>query len=463
MKVCIISEGSYPIVRGGVSEWVHQFIRTLNSVDFDIFCLAPTGQEQQVYEKLPNVGHITICGITPPNARIKSPALPKAISMELSNCLGGVLYGNAINCERLADLLREYRITKTWLRSKDYWDSIVKFYRENCPESDFTEFFWTAHGIHSMLLDSLALVHQLPKADVYHSLTSGLGGLIGSMAKVVYGSPSVVAEHGLYLKERNIELSRLNISATARQQVISGYKAMVRTSYKYADLLVPICRSHAAFELELGASLDKIRIVTNGIDCSRFTPPPSKNGASPIVGCFARVVPVKDIMTLIRACKKVLEKHVANFVVVGEIQDQEYYRQCQALVQEFGLTENIKFIGHTNNVLEWYHKLDIFTLCSHSEGVPLAVLEAMSCGLPCVCTAVGGVPDILSDNGVGYIVPPGDHDSLASRICELLENETLRKEMGRRARELVREKYTIEEMAHRILGVYLEGLLNGST
>jgi glycosyltransferase involved in cell wall biosynthesis len=83
----------------------------------------------------------------------------------------------------------------------------------------------------------------------------------------------------------------------------------------------------------------------------------------------------------------------------------------------------------------------------------------MSCGLPSVCTAVGGVPDILSDATAGYIVPPSDPDSLASKLCELLENQKLRRKMGSQARELVREKYTIESMAHKILGVYLEVLL----
>jgi glycosyltransferase involved in cell wall biosynthesis len=310
-----------------------------------------------------------------------------------------------------------------------------------------------------MLLDTLALVPQLPKADVYHSLTAGMGGLIGSMAKVLHASPLVVAEHGLYLKERNIDLSRQDLSATARQQLMTGYKTMVKTSHQYADLLVPICRSHAEAALALGASPDKIRIVTNGIDCDKFTPPPSKNGAAPVVGCFARVVPVKDIINLIRASKKVLEKQVAHFVVIGEIQDDEYYKQCQALVQEFGLTKNVSFIGHVDKVLEWYHKVDVFALCSQSEGVPLALLEAMSCGLPSVCTAVGGVPDILSDATAGYIVPPSDPDSLASKLCELLENQKLRRKMGSQARELVREKYTIESMAHKILGVYLEVLL----
>jgi glycosyltransferase involved in cell wall biosynthesis len=316
--------------------------------------------------------------------------------------------------------------------------------------------------MYSLLLDDLALVDEVPTADIYHCLTGGLGGLVGSMAKVLHGKPLVLAELGQYIRERKIELSRLGIRESVQGQIINFSETMLRTSYKYADLILPVSSSYVASELELGADRNKIRIVSNGIDCHTFRPGPSRNGAKPVVGCFGRVVPVKDQMTFIRACKKVIEKHQVDFVVVGEIQDSEYYRDCQTLVQELGLAENIKFIGYVDNLLEWYHRVDIFVLTSLWEGIPLALLEAMSCGLPCICTEVGGVPDILCDPSVGYMVPPDDADSLASRICQLLEDESLRAEIGKRARELVEEKYTIERMSSQILRAYVEVLLDGS-
>lgn len=462
MKVCIIAEGSYPIFRGGLSEWAHQLIKESKHIDFDVVCIAPPGRKQELYDRLPNVERLVILEVSKQGIGGKSPALPKAVSTALYDCLGGVLCGSPINCEDLAGLLSEYHITKTWLRSKEYWDSIVQFYQENCPEREFTDFFWTTQGMYSLLLDDLALVDEVPTADVYHCLTGGLGGLVGSMAKVLHGKPLVLAELGQYIRERKIELSRLGIRESVQGQIINFSETMLRTSYKYADLILPVCSSYVASELELGADRNKIRIVSNGIDCHTFRPGPSRNGAKPVVGCFARVVPVKDQMTFIRACKKVIEKHQVDFVVVGEIQDSEYYRDCQTLVQELGLAENIKFIGYVDNLLEWYHRVDIFVLTSLWEGIPLALLEAMSCGLPCICTEVGGVPDILSDPSVGYMVPPNDADSLASRICQLLEDESLRAETGKRARELVEEKYTIERMSSQILRAYVEVLLDGS-
>jgi glycosyltransferase involved in cell wall biosynthesis len=438
-------------------------MKELDFVEFDIFCIAPPRRTKPLYDKLPNLRSLEILEVTNAGSSRKSSDLPKAISAELSNCLTDVLYGRSVNCESLAEILKKYRIKKTWLQSREVWNSTVQFYLENCPERDFREFFWTAQGIYSMVLDGLALVDRVPVADVYHSLTAGLGGLIGSIAKVLHGKPFIVSELGQYMRERAIELARYKMPETAQRQIIRLSETMLRTSYKYADLIVPVSSSYIPPELELGADRKDIRIVGNGIDARKFIPNLSKNGGPPVVGCFARVVPVKGQMTFIKACKKVLENRKASFVIIGEVRDDPtYYDQCKELVDELGLTEDVKFIGYVDNMLEWYHKVDIFVLPSLWEGIPLALLEAMSCGLPCVCTAVGGVPDILSDTGVGYLVPPDDPDSMSSRITQLLDDETLRKEMGKRARELVEEKYTIEHMASGILGTYLEVLLDGS-
>ncbi len=463
MRVCIISEGSYPVCRGGLSEWAHELIRELEFVEFDILCIAPPRKTNPVYDKLPNLKDVVIVEVTDTGRSKKSSSLPKTISADLSNCLVEVLYGRSLDCERLAEIIRKYCIKKTWLQSKEVWNSTVKFYEENCPERDFREFFWTTQGIYSMVLDGFALVDKVQVADIYHSLTAGLGGLIGSLAKALNGKPLIVSELGQYMRERTIELARYKIPESAQRQIIRLSETMLRTSYKYADLIVPVSSSYIPPELELGADKKDIKIVSNGIDVRKFIPGPSKNGTTPIVGCFARVVPVKGQMTFIKACKKVLENQKASFVIVGETKDDPaYYEQCKALVEELGLTENIKFIGYVDNLLEWYHKVDVFVLPSLWEGIPLALLEAMSCGLPCVCTAVGGVPDIIRDGSVGYIVPPDDSDSMSDRIIQLLKDETLRKEMGKRARELIEEKYTIEHMASGILGAYLEVLLRGS-
>src|SRR4030043_223491 len=103
-----------------------------------------------------------------------------------------------------------------------------------------------------MVLDGLALVDRVQVADVYHSLTAGLGGLIGSIAKVLNGKPFIVSELGQYMRERTIELARYKIPETAQRQIIRLSETMLRTSYKYADLIEPVSSSYIPPELELG-------------------------------------------------------------------------------------------------------------------------------------------------------------------------------------------------------------------
>jgi glycosyltransferase involved in cell wall biosynthesis len=193
-------------------------------------------------------------------------------------------------------------------------------------------------------------------------------------------------------------------------------------------------------------------LINNGIETERFVPAQKLNGHRPLVGCFARVVPIKDITNFIEAAKIVLDKSPADFAVIGDIQDKEYYIECKKMVETLGISDHFKFVGYANPI-EWYHKTDIFTLSSKSEGVPYALLEAMSCGLPCVCTDVGGVREILAD-GLGFVVPPGRPDSLAQAIHKLVADDELRIAMGRRATKVAREKYTLKQEAGHVFDLY---------
>jgi glycosyltransferase involved in cell wall biosynthesis len=456
MKVCIVAEGSYPIVRGGVSEWTHQLIKGLNNIEYDIFCLSPLGNEEPIYEKLPNIGNVIIRQASQAKTQSNGRKLPRSSFSELCDCLEGTFHGKPIDCKRIVKLVEHCTIPKEWQLSKEYWNFIVTNYEQMHSNMSFSEFFWTTHNIFVILIDAINIAKTLPQASAYHSLTTGMGGLVAVITAAIHGKPILVSEHGLYLKERSIELSRQNVTPETRQLATDFFVSMVRTSYENADFLLPICQAYADNEVAIGASREKIRVITNGIDVTKFLPVEKQISSRPIVGCFARVVPVKDQLSLIKASKKVLDLYPADFVFVGEIQDEEYYQECQTLVNELKVNDYVRFIGHTDNVADWYHKSDIFVLSSQTEGLPLALLEAMSCGIPCVCTAVGGVPEVISDTGVGYVVPPGDTDKLASSISILLNDNSLRKSMGEKATKLAREKYTVQTMQSRIVDVYNE-------
>jgi glycosyltransferase involved in cell wall biosynthesis len=98
--------------------------------------------------------------------------------------------------------------------------------------------------------------------------------------------------------------------------------------------------------------------------------------------------------------------------------------------------------------------MDVFVLSSHSEGLSLAILEAMSAQRPIVATAVGGTPGLLANGECGLLVPPGDPQAMARAILELLTNKAKAQELARRARERFLREYTIDRMGERYLEVY---------
>ncbi len=452
MKVCIISEGGYPVTRGGLGEWAHSLISNLKQVEYAVFAMVGEG-DKPVWERLPNVNSTTVVPFN--GARYPGAIAPAGQrSANLGVFLREVLKSKPMDFAPITGGKRPAPVSKKWLLSRDYWRSILAFYDETDREGPFTEYFWTIMGLHATILDSLNAFFRLPRADVYHSLSAGFAGLLGAMARAVYGTPFMLTEQGLYLREREHELQRLKVSDWYRRQVLSFSESLVKTSYRYADAVVPPCHSHKYVGQQYGLDLNKVRVITNGIDCNHFVPGPMRNGSDPVIGCFARVVPVKDLEVLIRAAKIISRDHQASFVVAGEQQDPQYLKDCQRLVKEMDLADRFKFLGHMDT-LTGMQQVDIFTLSSYSEGVPYALLEAMGCGLPAVCTAVGGVPEIVRED-TGFIVPPRQPEALAARLTELLDNKDLRLQMGRRAREVALADYTIEVMGRNFLNLYKE-------
>ena len=456
-RTCIISEGSYPIIPGGLSEWAHMLIKNLKDVEFEIFCIVAFEEDKPwVYERLPNINNVVVKPLMRSNTKNKRANLPKEAFTSLEEFFNGASEGRPLDLENLVHALPRGAAGKTWLRSQSYWDFIKNNYLKNDAGGSFLEYFWTSYGLDSMMLDSLNFVNEIPEADVYHCVSTGFAGFAGALAKAAFNKPLVITEQGLYLKERRNDLTRQKVSESYAKQLMQFSESMIRTSYRYVDKLVPPCLSHIPIEEELGADVNKIQVINNGIEIERFQPS-VRPERTPVIGCFARVVPIKGVTDLIEAAKIVLDRCSVEFVMLGDVQDPEYYEECQELVQKLGIGDHFKFMGHINSI-EWYPQVDIFTLASLSEGVPYSLLEAMSSGLPSVCTAVGGVPEILAD-GVGFVVLPGHPEQLAEKYYELITNKELRLAMGVRATEKARTQYTIKKMGDDFRSLY-EELIN---
>lgn len=118
----------------------------------------------------------------------------------------------------------------------------------------------------------------------------------------------------------------------------------------------------------------------------------------------------------------------------------------------------MEFLGavYGNEKLEVFRSCDFFLLPSYNEGFPIAIIEAMSAGLPIITTPVGGIPDVIKDEQSGFLINPGDYASMAQRILTLASNSSLRKRMGELNRSIVKEQFLKDAFIEKIDAIFKE-------
>jgi glycosyltransferase involved in cell wall biosynthesis len=115
----------------------------------------------------------------------------------------------------------------------------------------------------------------------------------------------------------------------------------------------------------------------------------------------------------------------------------------EALIAQYRLGDHVHLAGERHDMLQAYRELDVLLSTSHSEAMPLAIMEAMACGLPVVATRVGGVPELVEHGGTGWLVGPGDADGLAGAVTRVLTRPGEHARMAQRARERVVERFDV--------------------
>jgi glycosyltransferase involved in cell wall biosynthesis len=166
-----------------------------------------------------------------------------------------------------------------------------------------------------------------------------------------------------------------------------------------------------------------------------------------VVGTVSRLVPQKAVDDLLRAAAAVPDLFL---VVVGEGPERP---ALECLIAELGIGERVRLLGSRGDVPELLPALDIFALSSRWEGEPIALLEAMAAGLPCVATATEGAVEILQDSGAGLLTPVGDPGDLAEALKVLARDPDRRQAMSRAARQAVAER-TYARSARRLAEIY---------
>jgi polysaccharide biosynthesis protein PelF len=467
MKVALTAEGTYPHQFGGVSVWCDQLIRGMPDHDFLLVPLVASGAEPVRWDLPPNVrsvAPIPLWGVSPPvtlRARLsRNRAVPP-----LAELIDVLFMPPAHAPDRFADVMRELSAyaqaggdLRAALASEDAIRTLSGAWQANWPHilpgppgDGGGARSGTAPTLHDAVVALQLIEHALrplshlpAQADVVHAVTNGLGALPALAAKWRYGTPLIVSEHGVYVREQYLHLRRPSFGWPVKELFLRFLRRVCALGYQQADVITPGNAYNKRWEEQLGADVSRVRTVYNGVNPADF-PPLTGEPDVPTIAWVGRVDPVKDLETLLRAFSLVLrEMPQARLRMFGAPPQgrEAYLAHCQALAGQLGLTDRAVFEGRVPVIRDAYSAGQIVVLCSITEGFPYTLIEAMASGRPCVATDVGGVSEALGR--AGLIVPPRNPAALADACLQLLLDPGLRKNLGHAARLRALEHFTVD-------------------
>ena len=496
--VCLLLEGTYPYAAGGVSSWVDQIVRGMPDLSFSLFYLGnQKAMRGTPHYKLPenviSLSEVFLYDKLPP-AELTPGKAPGGITRPFYRTLRSFLTGKADAAritqfweliERLDAAGGNYTFGNL---CKDFeaWELQLELYKRLAATESFIDFFWTTRLLPLPIWHLLRSRHELPPARVYHSVTTGYAGLIGAVAARKFKAPYLITEHGIYNNERLAEISRAEWIYEAENTVfrysegLSVFKRLwvefffflSRVAYSSADLVFALYQGNAALQVEYGAEPRTMEVLPNGIDPHKFDQVLEKRAermktvsATHHIGFIGRVVTIKDVKTLIRSARLLLQNVPGAVIhIIGPTdEDPEYFEECQGLVNEFCLQHAVLFLG-SRNILEVLDQIDVMILTSLSEGLPLVILEAFSAGVPVVATEVGACHELIhgrtaEDQALGpagIITRVAAPAETAAALQKIVSDPGLLRAMGAAGRQRVERYYTQKVLLARYHQVYTD-------
>ena len=216
-------------------------------------------------------------------------------------------------------------------------------------------------------------------------------------------------------------------------------------------------RDHLVAE---GFPTGKVSVIYNGIDVgpipgadmrARVRQTLDLPDEAVVIGTIARLDPVKDLHTLIRAVARPELRDTPRILLV--IGDGSERASLETAAREAGVAASVRFLGHREDARQLLAGCDLYANSSISEGISLTILEAMAAALPVVATGVGGTPEIV-DATCGRLVPSRDPDALARTLVALAADPVLRQQLGRQARARVEQHFTLDRMVREYRDAY---------
>ena len=465
-KICLICEGSYPYVVGGVSSWIQDLVKSNEEHIFSIVCIIPNLDFAKIKYEIPkNITEIKNIVLDKnyeisPFKVLKNRFEFKKLEEEIEK----ILNFNNLNSPEVIKIIekisdKKYGNPLEIIINKSFWNSLLKYYKQNYNGIGFNTFYWTYRNI---FLNLISLSQEdLPKADIYHPVATGYSGYISVMAKIKNGGSLLLTEHGIYPREREEEVIGAKwIEKDFKKIWIDFFYFLSRVTYDECDKIISLFDYNKELQIENGADSKKCEVVPNGIDIEAYSKVIREKREGFNIGSVLRVVPIKDVKMMLKGFKMALPKlrDTKLFLIGPTEENEEYYNECLELVNNLDLKEYVIFTGRAD-VKEYYKFLDFLMLTSISEGQPLSILEGLACGIPFIATDVGNCREILkekSEGEAGIIVPPTSYSDLGDAIVSLFQNREKINEMGKNGKEIVKKYYSKKKFIESYKRLYKE-------
>lgn len=457
--VALLLEGTFPFVSGGVSSWVNQIIRAFPDIRFAIVFL---GSRRSDYGKprytLPdNVVHLEChymhddlghhgIEVAPRQGNIEAFARVVALHEAFKD-------KGTPDLSTFGKLARELMpggslTQEDFLHSEEAWGFITANYRRFCSDPSFVDYFWTVRIMHLPLWMLARVAQNLLPVRALHTVSTGYAGFLGALLARSRGLPLILSEHGIYTKERKIDLyqsewirDNRNVFqkdstelSYFRTMWIHFFEWLGRMCYDAADPIIALYENNRLRQVADGAPAERTCNIPNGVAIKRLSALRSQRSEKipPVLCLIGRVVPIKDVKTFIRAMRILLNRmpEAEGWIAGPEDEDPGYARECHELAESLGLGERFRFLGF-QKIDELMPKIGIVVLSSISEALPLVILEGYAAGVPTLSTDVGSCRQLVYGldeedkalGAAGRVVGIADPQAFAEAAIDLLQPE----------------------------------------
>ena len=275
-------------------------------------------------------------------------------------------------------------------------------------------------------------------------------GVIGAVVSRLTGVPLVVTIHGKNYYPDKMR-RRLMLRMTAAQAC--GF-VMVSEELKQFVCAITRVPQEDVQVIHNGVALEPFGGESHTVDLRAQAGIPQNVR---VIGTVGALFPVKGQRYLIEAFRQVRTRMAtAHLVILGEGQERE---ALEHQAQQLGVRDSVHLLGFREDVLALLPQMDVVVLPSLSEGLPLALLEAMAAMRPVVVTQVGGIPEVVQDGMTGFLVPPGDAEALAAQLLRVLANPGLAAQLGAAGRDIVRARFSHSAMLGKYQSIYGQGVV----